>query len=140
MKTKCFFIAFFTFVSINLLGQNLDECGKDDNHFLTEVEIEFLKEYLKNHTDYVKDFDFRGKKILFVTGSSGMTLGKKSNYFDKIKEWKEKYNTHIQTGLVVLTEEEKIEYGYDAIIYYWVKMLNKTKVLKKAKKASFILE
>jgi len=28
------------------------------------------------------------------------------------------------------------EYGYDAIIYYWVKLLNKTKVLRKAKKAN----
>jgi len=128
MKIKYFFIGLFAFVSISLLGQDLNECGKDDSPFLTEVEYIFLKEYLKN-----RGFDFREKKILFVTGSSGMTLGKKSDYFDSIKRYGD---SHIQTGLFVLTEKEKLEYGYDAIIYYWVKVLNKTKVLKKAKKAN----
>ena len=130
MKMKYFFIGLFAFVSINLSGQDLNECGKDDNYFLTEVEQIFLKEYLKDQSS-VRKFDFKEKKILFVTGSSGMTLGKKSDYFDSIRKYE---NSHIQTGLILLTEKEKLEYGYDAIIYYWVKLLNKTKVLKKAKK------
>ena len=121
----------FIFVSIKLLGQDLNECGKDDNHFLTQVESAFLKEYLKDHVDNIKDFDFEEKKILFVTGSGGMTLGKKSNYFDCIKRHG---NSHIQTGLIALTEKEKLEYSYDVIVYYWVKMLNRNKILKKAKK------
>ena len=131
MKIKYFFIGLFVFVSINLLGQNLNECGKDDSPFLTEIESAFLKKYLKDCKDNANDFDFGEKKILFVTGSNGMTLGKKSNYFDKIKEWKEKYDANIQTGLVVLTEKEKLESGYDAIIYYWVKTLSNNKILKK---------
>ena len=103
METRYFFIGLSIFVSINLLGQDLNECGKDDDSFLTEVESEFLKEYLKDRTDYMEDFDFREKKILFVTGSSGMTLGKKSDYFDSIKRSE---NNHIQTGLIVLTEKK----------------------------------
>ena len=133
MKIRYFYIGLFVFFSINLLGQDLNECGKDDSPFLTKVEYLFLKEYLKDQKS-VRDFDFREKKILFVTGSSGMTLGRKNDYFDSIKRYED---SHIQTGLIVLTEKEKLEYGYDAIIYYWVKLLNKTKVLKKAKSKEF---
>ena len=99
-----------------------ENCGNDDNPILTETEARFLKEYLSAQAQ-VDEFDFNNKKILFVTGSKGGTLGTKNAYFDDVKEWKVKHNSKIATSLIVLDESDKMKYGYDAIITYWVKVL-----------------
>ena len=109
--------------SINLIGQNLVECGIDNNPKLTQTESEFLNEYMNDIQR--KDFDFTGKKVLFVTGNSGKKIGTKSEYFDYIKEWNKKGNK-IATWVVELKPKqiEKINSaGYDVIVTYWVKML-----------------
>ena len=104
-------------------------CGIDDNPILTELEAVFLNEYLKNAIK-LNDFNFYNKRILFVTGSGGGKLGSKSEYFDKVREWKEKHNAKISTGLFLLDEKQKEEYGYDAIVTYWVKVLTPKSIKK----------
>jgi len=104
-------------------GPNPENCGIDDNPMLTEVEAMFLNEYLKNQVRQ-KGFDFNNKRIVFVTGSNGRTLGSKSAYFYDIRIWKETYNSKIASSLIVLSEQDKTEYGYDAILTYWVKVIS----------------
>jgi hypothetical protein len=116
-------------------GPNPENCGIDDKPLLTEEEATFLNEYLK-HQARQKDFDFNNKRIVFITGSGGNVLGSKSAYFNDIKKWKETYNSKIASSLIVLSEQDKAEYGYDAILTYWVKVITpkgNQKVLKRTK-------
>lgn len=120
-------------ISINLSGQNLSECGIDNNPKLTQSESEFLNEYM---TDYNKqNFDFTNKKVIFVTGNSGNKIGTKSAYFDEIKQ-RNQTDDKIATWFVKLTEEEQIQSGYDVIVTYWVKVITerrKRKILNEIK-------
>ena len=61
-------------VSIHSFGKNLDECGIDNNPELTQMESEYLNSYL---TENRNGFDFKNKKVLFITGSSGFKVGTK---------------------------------------------------------------
>ncbi len=120
-------------ISINSIGQNLAECGIDNNPKLTQTESEFLNEYM---TDYNKqDFDFTNKKVIFVTGNSGNQIGTKPDYFDKIKQ-RNQTDDKIATWVVKLTEEEQLQSGYDVIVTYWVKVVTerrKRKILNEIK-------
>ncbi|MDR2084175.1 MAG: hypothetical protein LBP67_04195 [Bacteroidales bacterium] len=111
-------------------GPNPENCGIDNNPALTEAEAIFLNEYLSVPIQLM-EFDFNNKKILFVTGSNGRTIGSKNAYFDNIKEWKVKHNSKIATSLIVLADSDKMKYGYDAILTYWVKVLINSKVKNK---------
>ncbi len=120
-------------ISINLIGQNLAECGIDNNPKLTQTESEFLTEYMND--EQRKRYDLTDKKVIFVTGNSGHHFGTKSEYFDKIKERNQNDNK-IATWVLNLSEEEQIKSGYDVIITYWVKILTerrKRKILKDIK-------
>lgn len=120
--------------SLNL-GPNYENCGNDNNPLLTDIEANFLNEYLKTPAQQ-KNFNFSNKRIVFATGSSGTTLGSKADYFESVKEWKEKYNSKIATSLIVLNDSDKEEYGFDAIVTYWVKVLTpraNKKLLEKTK-------
>ena len=115
-------------ISINLIGQNLAECGIDNNPKLTETESKFLTEYMNNEQQ--KSYELTGKKVIFVTGNSAHQFGTKSEYFDQIKEWNKNGNK-IATWIVELNEDErKISGGYDVIIAYWVKVLTKKRKKK----------
>lgn len=116
------------------LGPNPENCGNDNNPELTDKEAIFFSQYLKVPAQK-NGFDFKNKRILFVTGSNGSTLGSKIEYFKDVREWKEKYNDKIATTLIVLDDSEKSEYGYDAIVTYWVKVYNpkRKKVLEQTK-------
>jgi hypothetical protein len=122
------------FISVNFFSQNLNELGIDDNPNLTEAESKFLIDYMTN--EQRGNFDFKNKKVIFVTGSSGHLLGTKSKYFDNIKEWNKNGN-QIATWVVTLKENEKIySGGYDVIVTYWVKIFTekrKKKILKLVK-------
>jgi hypothetical protein len=123
----------YDILSFNL-GPNPENCGIDNKPELSEKEAIFFNEYLKIPAQ-LKKFDFYNKKVLFVTGSSGNTLGSKIDYFNDVREWREKYNSKIATSLIVLDDNDKAEYGYDAIVTFWVKIYNpKTKrALKQTK-------
>lgn len=112
------------------LGPNPKDCGLDNNSELTEKEAIFFSEYLKAPAQK-NGFDFKNKRILFVTGSNGSTVGTKVDYFNAVREWKEKHNDKIATDLVLLDGDEAQEYGYDAIITYWVKIFINTQKQKK---------
>lgn len=119
------------------LGPNPKDCGIDNKPELTDKEAIFFSEYLKVPAQK-NGFDFINKKILFVTGSNGSTVGSKIDYFNDVRDWKNNYNDKIATYLVVLDKEEAQEYGYDAIITYWVKIFinsqkQKKRVLEKTK-------
>ena len=115
-------------ISINTFGQNLDECGIDNNPKLTQPESEFLSNYMDD--DKGRNFDFSNKKIIFVTGNYGQKNGTKSEYFSEIKKMKSK-GGKITTRIIDLTENEKIESGnYDVIITYWTKSLTKRRKKK----------
>lgn len=105
------------------LGLNPKDCGLDNNSELTDKEAIFFSEYLKAPAK-MNGFDFKNKRILFVTGSNGSTIGSKIEYFNDVREWKAKHNDKIASTLFVLDDSEKSEYGYDAIITYWVKVYN----------------
>lgn len=120
-------------ISINIFGQNLAECGLDNNPKLTPAESEYLNAYL---TEKRNGFDFKNKKVLFATRNSGNRIGTKKEYFDYIRKWNEK-NSKVATGIDILTNEQKSESdGYDVIVTYWVKVLTekrKKKILSEIK-------
>jgi hypothetical protein len=102
---------------LNTFKKSVEHCGQDNNSELNNYESVFLNEYIENRND----FDFKGKKILFITRSNGGTLSSKKEYFNAVKEWNEKYGDKIRTALVVLSIEEAELYQYDAILLFWVK-------------------
>lgn len=121
-------ILIFTMVSLNLSGQQSNNCGKDNDPKINKDEASFLNSYL---TDTKNGFDFSGKKIAFVTGSSGSKIGTKSEYFHEVRKWSLD-NSKISTSFIILTDDEKLKSGgYDAIITYWVKILISNKWKKK---------
>lgn len=116
-------------------GPNPENCGIDNNPLLTDVEANFMNEYLKIAIQE-KRYDFTEKRIAFATGSGGSKLGSKTDYFENVREWKEKHNSKIATSLIVLNDNDKLEFGYDAIVTYWVKVLTPKatkKLLKQTK-------
>jgi hypothetical protein len=72
-----------------------------------------------------KEFNFTSKKIAFLTGSSGKTIGDKKEYFESERVSLQRGNTHPNPAqLLVFTAEQKAESGgYDAAIVYWSKFL-----------------
>lgn len=121
-------------ISIHILGQNLDDCGIDNNPKLTQTESKFLNEYMTPYNR--QNFDFTDKKVIFITGNSGHQFGTKSKYFKQIKERKDLNTGKIATWVVKLTIEEQAAFKHDVIVTYWVKFLTKRrkrKILKEIK-------
>lgn len=118
--------------SLNTFKQEVQYCGQDNNSTLNDYEAVFLNNYFENRND----FDFTNKKILFVTGSGGGKISSKKEYFNDVKEWREKYGSKVQSSLEILSVEETELYEYDAIVFYWVKVFNpkvKNNVLERSK-------
>ncbi|GAB4185823.1 MAG: hypothetical protein Kow00108_23270 [Calditrichia bacterium] len=134
IELKIWLIILFIFNISYLYSQNIDSCGIDSISVLNNHESEFLNKYFITQRD---TFNFKDKKIAFITGSSGNTIGNKKDYFDAIREWKNKYNSRIHTSLIIITEEEKNKSGgYDAILIHWVKIFTdsrKSKVINRLK-------
>lgn len=110
-------------ISIHAFGQNLIECGKDNNPKLTPIESEFLDSYMSEEKK--KGIDFSEKRVLFITGNNASKKGTKSEYFEHIKRWNE-IDVKIATWVVDLNDEEQEKLnsaGYDVIVSYWVKLL-----------------
>ena len=118
----------FILLSVIVFGQNLAECGFDNNPKLSPIESEFMNVYVKGQE--TKDFDFTGKRVLFITGNSGHTIGTKSEYFKFIKDWDADGNT-IATWVVELNPNQNEQLkagGYDVMVTYWVKVLTKRRI------------
>lgn len=123
-------IACFSF----LKGQSLDSCGLDNKPNVNLKESAFLN-YLKEKQR--KDFDFKEKKVAFITGNAGGQIMSKKEYFDALKKY-EKIDTSNFNGsfMVILTEKERIKSGgYDVLISYWAKgIFSKKRLLKSLSK------
>ncbi|QEK50829.1 hypothetical protein FYC62_03440 [Pedobacter aquae] len=101
--------------------QNSD---KKSNEMLNTEEAELLNFLLK---DSRGTFDFQGKKIAFIMGSSGSRILSKADYFIQINPWLERGNNP-QIFMVLLTPEQKDRSGgYDAFVLSWVKVFTDRK-------------
>ncbi|WP_298248332.1 hypothetical protein [uncultured Christiangramia sp.] len=140
MSSKYFLSLLIIAISLNTFSQKLDLCDKNNDSVLTPEESDSLNAYLSAER---KEFDFKNKKILFVTGNSGNLIGCKEQYFAYINEWK-KIDSKVASGIYIFTTNKKsISGGYDAIITYWVKVFTekrKRKLIEKVGKNQGELE
>lgn len=116
------YIIFFIFILLanqSLFGQQQDG-AVDQNQILSDEEANLLNDYFDKQR---ADFDFRNKKVVFVSGSTGTRFITKQKYFADIQRSIEA-NSEVVSSLIVLNENERIESGhYDAIVTAWVKVL-----------------
>jgi hypothetical protein len=72
-----------------------------------------------------KDFNFINKKVGFLTGSSGKTMGSKNYYFDMQEKHSINKNSPIDNGSLYIFDAKQKEAsgGYDAAIIYWSKLI-----------------
>ena len=125
MKTICLLL--LTFFTATLAAQDVTACGADDNPVLSPAEASFLNGYL---SDSRGNFDFTGKKVLFMTETSGHRINTKSRYFQDVKDWQAK-NSKVATTLVLLSPQEKITSGgYDVMVVSWCKLITKRRIKK----------
>lgn len=122
------------------LIEHMDELGKDESPILNETEGTYLNLLLRERRG---EFDFIGKKVAFLTGSSGTTKSDKTDYFklenDKFSTNEEGlYISNNGENLYIFNATQKEESGgYDAAIVYWSKfILPVEKVIKILKKNS----
>ncbi|WP_071147564.1 hypothetical protein [Bacteroides ihuae] len=138
--TKILSICIIFLLSANLFGQirsfedipkdvlkHLDKMGMDKSPIVNSPESDYFNMIFK---DSRKDFDFEGKKVGFVTGSTGKRISNKHDYFDiEKKRFLHTYSPN--GGILYLFDESQKEKsgGYDAVIAYWCKVLLRIKDL-----------
>ena len=123
-------------VSVNLFAQNNNSIVFDDlkvkieerkinfenlgtsTEVLNQTEIEVL-ELLNNSQK-----SFEGKKIAFITGSSGTSLSNKIIFFNSFKSYYTKHKRNINFNIVELNNEQKELSGVDIIVFFWAKTYN----------------
>lgn len=123
------------FLPFTLLSQQLDSLGLGDNRILNRQEYTFLNSYLSDRGD----FDFKGKRVAFVAGTTGNVLITKKEFFDKFGHPPDEAVRKRNCSLIVLTPAEKDRAGgYDAIILTPVKVFtdkHKNRLLNQLKDA-----
>lgn len=120
-----------TFSQIN----EIEKCGLDDKDLLNEFEGKYFNEVF---ADRKGSFDFSGKRVAFLRGSSGRVSSNKLNFFKTVKTQNpnDVKNVHTWnangTQLIILTEEERVLCGgFDVILISWSKMANpRDKIIK----------
>lgn len=105
------------------------------DEMLSTQESELLNSLLEKSRN---KFDFHGKKIAFITGSSGSRVLSKADFFNTcVNPWLSDGKTP-QIFMVELTGEEKNKSGgYDAFVLSWVKVFTdkrKKKVIEQLSK------
>ncbi len=114
--------------SINIIAQNLESCGLNDDPILNNSEADFLNTYLKGRRD---GQDFHGIKVAFITGGSGNKNISKTEYFRELKTRNEQSAQETDFAFS-LTEAEKLwSGGYDAVVAF--KVLIPIEVRKRSK-------
>jgi hypothetical protein len=135
-------IPFFLFFNMYLFGQalkfediskeildHLDDMGISTSSLLNSYESEYFNIIFKNARN---TFDFKDKKVGFITGSSGKTQSNKKQYFDLERDRFHRKYTPSGGTLYIFNEVQKEESGgYDAVIVYWSKVLIPAKDLPK---------
>lgn len=86
---------------------------------LNDKELELLSSILAYPVDVT---EIRGKRIAFVTGSSGGKIIAKADCFEtNINPWiREGLKPQVQ-GILLSPEEKNLSGGYDVIVLCWVK-------------------
>lgn len=105
------------------------------DEMLSTQEAELLNSLLEQTRN---TFDFHGKKVAFITGSSGSLILSKADFFSTcVNPWLEDGKTP-QIFMVELTGEEKNKSGgYDAFVLSWVKVFadkRKKKIIERLSK------
>ena len=126
-------ITMMLFSGINIFGQarscndipkdisnQLDKMGVDDLSLLNSYESAYFNVVFNEN---LNGFYFHGKKIAFITESSGTCIISKTEFFNTcINPWLAEGETP-QIFMVKLTEEEKNKSGgYDVLVLSWVKV------------------
>jgi len=103
-----------------IILNQMNKMGVDDNALLTELEAN----YFNSHFDYCRgEFDFKGKKIGFLTGSTGKGKWDKKRYFEGERNRYRMNYTPSSDELFIINSTQKEEVGgYDAIIICWSKI------------------
>lgn len=119
----------FKYIPQDLL-ENLFRMDCSDSSLINFDEGRYLNAIFANSR---KEFDFIGKNICFITGSSGKIQSSKADYF---KLEKDRYNcgyTPNGGDLYIFEEKQKEKVGgYDAAIVYWCKLhLSEDNVIKR---------
>lgn len=116
---------FLTFLSSFSSKQRIEKTlyfntQNNTDEILNNQEAELLNTLLKNTRD---TFDFRGKKIAFITGSLGKRFLSKKSFFDScITPWLAEGDMP-QISIIILTKNEKYNSrGYDVFVLTWVKV------------------
>ena len=110
----------FLLASANFYGHNLENCGLDNNPALTDDEAAFLNAYFGEDED-AEGFDFKGKRVLIVSGANGYRIESKTEYFKDIKQRLQDAGMPVATTPIPLSDMEKIQSGgYDAVLTHWV--------------------
>ncbi len=116
---KIILLSLLSYLALKAQVKDNFNLGKDDNPVLTKSEISYFSQLNKLNID---TFKFEGKRIAFFTGSGGSMLISKSEYFeDCVIPWLEK-DSHPQTFVRVLTEQERKQTKFDAFVFSWVKI------------------
>ncbi|MCG8578292.1 MAG: hypothetical protein MI866_00145 [Bacteroidales bacterium] len=108
------------FWTVGVYAQKYDSLGIDNRTILNNYEVKLLNSLLEEQRD---TFDFKNKKVAFITGSSGTKIVSKSEYFNNsVIPWIEK-DSRPQIFMYQLTDEEKSKSGgYDVLVLSWVKL------------------
>lgn len=147
---KVFLISILTFFAIHSYAQyvitkdfainqsliiKLDSMGIDDNWSLNKYEIEYFNAKFQKER---QDFDFTDKRIAFFSSSGGGVRRDKKDYFSTEKDRCLRDYSSNQASLIIFNEQQKQDSGgYDAVIYYWSKILRNTQYyVKKLKKGA----
>jgi len=101
---------------------------KNDSSGLTKSETILLDSLFRNKRN---TFEFKGKNIAFVTGSSADKVISKTEFFETINN-NVLHKVEIPLNILILSPEEKKESnGYDVIIICWSKVVISDKQKKK---------
>src|SRR5688572_27750512 len=103
---------FLILLGFSLSAQSIDSLGKTDDPVLTDLEAEYLNTQLKGQR---KTFDFKDKKLVYITGTTALYFLTKGEYFKEVKK-KKSTKAGISQALILFTEKETIDSGYDALI------------------------
>ncbi|UYZ63783.1 hypothetical protein [Hymenobacter weizhouensis] len=110
---------FMLLVTLAAKAQQLDSCGLDDTPTLNHQEATYLNFFFK---DTRGSFNFLNKSAVFITGSSGHTIGTKSAYFRDVSSWMADGNSIVTSYAILNVDQVNQSGGYEVILFYWVKV------------------
>jgi len=129
-KTELTIATVFGYRNLNY-PDNVDKVGTDTSSILSINDIEFFNTIFMHDR---KDFDFTDKRIVIADFYSKITFSKQ-NYITRIKKHLENDFLYPTDNLIVLTDKEKLETGFDAVILLPEKMYRRNELIEIIKKA-----